>query len=251
MIYVKEDIPSKILGKHVLPTDIEALFIELNFRKCKSLLSGIYHPPSQSDQYFFDKLDNALDVYSNYENILLVRDFNAQIRETYLDTFLYQHELENMNKEPTRYENSENPGCIRFILTNNPRSFFKTNTFFTVLDFHKLILSIIKTIFCKSKPKETTYRNFKNFEEESFNQELKDNLINSSIECYEFFQKVFLDTLKKHAPLKQKFVRANHAPYVTKTLRKAIMRRSILHTIYFKILHIFTLRKEQLNRQKI
>ena len=29
------------------------------------------------------------------------------------------------------------------------------------------------------------------------------------------------------------------------------MRRSILHTIYFKILHIFTLRKEQLNRQKI
>ena len=112
-------------------------------------------------------------------------------------------------------------------------------------------MSIIKTIFCKSKPKETTYRNFKNFEEESFNQELKDNLINSSIECYEFFQKVFLDTLKKHAPLKQKFVRANHAPYVTKTLRKAIMRRSILHTIYFKILHIFTLRNEKLNRQKI
>ena len=136
MIYVKEDIPSKILAKHVLPTDIEALFIELNFRKCKSLLSGIYHPPSQSDQYFFDKLDNALDVYSNYENILLVRDFNSQIRETYLDTFLYQHELENMNKEPTRYENSENPGCI--ILTNNPRSFFKTNTFFTVLDFYFL-----------------------------------------------------------------------------------------------------------------
>ena len=112
MIYVKEDIPSKILAKHVLPTDIKALFIELNFRKCKSLLSGIYHSPSQSDQYFFDKLDNALDVYSNYENILLVRDFNTQIRETYLDTFLYQHELENMNKEPTRYENSENPGCI-------------------------------------------------------------------------------------------------------------------------------------------
>ena len=32
---VREDIPSKILTKHVLPIDIEALFIELNFRKCK------------------------------------------------------------------------------------------------------------------------------------------------------------------------------------------------------------------------
>ena len=46
IIYVREDIPSKILTKHVLPTDIEALFIELNFRKCKWLLSRVYHPPS-------------------------------------------------------------------------------------------------------------------------------------------------------------------------------------------------------------
>ena len=115
IIYVREDTPSKILIKHVLPTDIEALFIELNFRKCKWLLSGIYHPPSQSDQYFFDRLDNALDVYSNYENILLVGDFNAQIGETCLDTFLYQHELKNMNKEPTCCKNSENPSCIDFI----------------------------------------------------------------------------------------------------------------------------------------
>ena len=30
-IYVRQDIPSKILTKHVLSTDIEALFIELNF----------------------------------------------------------------------------------------------------------------------------------------------------------------------------------------------------------------------------
>ena len=62
------------------------------------------HQPSQTDQYFFDKLDNALDVYSNYENILLVGNFNTQIRETCLDTFLHQHELKNVNKEPTCYK---------------------------------------------------------------------------------------------------------------------------------------------------
>ena len=133
-----------------------------------------------------------LDVYSNYENILLVDDFNAEIGETCLDAFLYQHELQNVNKEPTCYKNSENPNCIGFILTNNSRSFFKTNTLFTGLsDFHKLVLSVFKTTFCKSKPKEITYRNFKNFEEESFNQELRNNLINNNIESYEFFEKVF------------------------------------------------------------
>ena len=40
--------------------------------------------------------------------------------------------------------------------------------------------------------------------------------------------------LNKHAPLKKKYLRANHAPYITKSLRKAIMRRSQLETKYFK-----------------
>ena len=40
--------------------------------------------------------------------------------------------------------------------------------------------------------------------------------------------------LNKHAPLREKFLRANHAPYIGKTLRKAIMRRSQLETKYLK-----------------
>ena len=73
------------------------------------------HPPSQSDQYFLDRLGDALDVYSNYENILLVGDFNVQIGETCPDTFLYQPELKNLSKEPTCYKNTENPCCIYII----------------------------------------------------------------------------------------------------------------------------------------
>ena len=35
--------------------------------------------------------------------------------------------------------------------------------------------------------------------------------------------------------LKKKSVRANHAPYMTKVLRKAIMRRSALENKYYKV----------------
>ena len=35
IIYVREDIPSKILEKHKLPQDVEGMFAELNFRKFK------------------------------------------------------------------------------------------------------------------------------------------------------------------------------------------------------------------------
>ena len=114
-------------------------------------------------------------------------------------------------------------------MTNNHRRFLKTSTLFTGLpDCHKLVLPVFKVTFCKSATKEIMCREFKNFEEESCNQELKNDLINSSTESYEFFEKVFLDILNEHSSLKKKSVRANHAPYVTKTSRQTIMRRSNL-----------------------
>ena len=88
--------------------------------------------------------------------------------------------------------------------------------------------------FPKSKPKEITYRNFKNFSEENFNQGLKTNLGERCVKNYASFVNVFLDTLNKHAPFKKKVLRANHAPYVTKSLRKTIMKRSNLQKIYLK-----------------
>ena len=43
---------------------------------------------------------------------------------------------------------------------------------------------------------------------------------------YKNLENIFLKTLEHHAPLKKKIVRANNVPYKTKTLRKAILRRS-------------------------
>ena len=37
-----------------------------------------------------------------------------------------------------------------------------------------------------------------------------------------------MSTLDKHAPVKSKLIRGNHKPYISKTMRKAIMRRSEL-----------------------
>ena len=133
IIYAREDITSKILTKHKFPDDIEALFVEINFRKCKWLRYGLYHPPSLSDQYFFDNLDKALDVYCTYEKVVITGDFNAQEGEKCLDTFSYQHELKSLNKEATCYKNPNKPSCTDLVLTNSPRSFFNTENHFTGL----------------------------------------------------------------------------------------------------------------------
>ena len=40
--------------------------------------------------------------------------------------------------------------------------------------------------------------------------------------------------MNKYAPLKKKVLCANHMLYVTKALKKAIMKRSYLETLHFK-----------------
>ena len=48
------------------------------------------------------------------------------------------------------------------------------------------------------------------------------------------FDAIVLSVLNKHAPVKQKSVRANEGPFMTKALRKAIMNRTHLRNRYNK-----------------
>ena len=146
---------------------------------------------------------------------------------------LLRYELTSINRNPTCYKNPNNPSCIDHILTNSPKSFFKTETVFTGLsDFHKLVLPVFKLHFLKAKTMEISYGNFRDFKEDNLNRDLQNRLLAESVEeCTPF---VFLDFLNKHAPLKKKIVRANHAPYITKTLRKAIIKWSYLEKVCFK-----------------
>ena len=95
-------------------------------------------------------------------------------------------------------------------------------------------LSILKTTFTKSKAKEIICRDFKKFNEQCFNNDLRTELSSKSIKSYGSFENIFLDTLSKHAPIKEKMLRAIHAPYITKALRKAIMKTLYLENPYFK-----------------
>ena len=234
LLYVREDIPSKKLTRHVFPNDIEGLFIEINLRKCKWLLMGSYHPPSQSDQYYFDSVGRALDVYNDsYERFLLLGDFNAEETEPCLSTFLYEYEAKHLVKEKTCYKIPENPSCVDLFLTNSCNSFQNTTVISTGLsDCHKMPVTVLKTTFDKVKPKEIMYRNYKNFEEIKFREELRNTL--SGCITYKEFENIFMKVLQQHAPLKKKYVRANHAPYMTKFLRKAMMKRSELESRYYK-----------------
>ena len=62
---------------------------------------------------------------------------------------------------------------------------------------------------------------------------MKNAFAHEKIESCIKFDEVFMTVLNRHAPLKKKILRANHSSYMSKTLRKAIMRRSYLEKKYF------------------
>ena len=174
MVYIRDDIPSKLLDKHVFPYDMEGLFVELNFRKCKWLLFRTYHLPAQADISYFDNLDKAFDTYSSYEKRLLRGHFNTKTSEPRIASFIYKHDLQNLEKEKIYFKSVENPSCIDLILTNNAMAFQNTTTVFTGLsDFHKLVLTVLKTSITKSRPQKITYRDYKNFDFVRFNDVMK------------------------------------------------------------------------------
>ena len=238
LVFVRDEIPCRHLDNHTICKGFESIFIELNFRKTKWLLcAGYNHNKSNIDKYLRN-LGSVLDHYmSKYENWLLLGDLNSEMQETSLHEFCNIYNLYNLIKEPTCYKNPLNPSSIDLILTNKPRSFQNTLTLETGLsDFHKMIITVLRSCVPKKRPVCIKYRDYSNFNSSTFSYILNQNLnvSNPVFYDYEYFKSTFMALLNYHAPMKEKMIRANNAPFMTKSLSKAIMTRSRLRNKFLK-----------------
>ena len=208
-------------------------------RKSKLLLCGTYHSThalyGTTDIDFFEQIGLALDVYSIFDKFLLAGDFNIQEDEGSIQDFMDEFSARNLVKEKTWFKSLDNPSCIDLFITNSSQSFQKTTTISKGLsDFHKMIITVLKTTFPKAKPKVVLYRDYSKFVENHFRIDLKEKLREIREINYSSFENIFLSVLNKHTPYKKKVVRANQKPYLTKQLRKAIMNRSSLEHKFYK-----------------
>ena len=164
---------------------------------------------------------------------MLAGDFNTEKTNPIMSEFLFNNNVKNLVEQKTCFKSTNNPSCIDLFVTNSPRRFQNTITLASGLsDFHKMILTILKSTFPKVKPKQIVYKKFKNFDLKNFKNEIRTKM--QSIDKYETFEEKFLKVLNKHAPLKKTFIRANHVSYMTKNLRKAIMKHSQLENKYIR-----------------
>ena len=103
-------------------------------------------------------------------------------------------------------------------------------------DFHKLIVTVLKVKHEKVPPKIIHYRDYKNFDSSKLLEKLQLKLSNLDMSSLDFgsLKICFMELLNKIAPLKTKFLRANHSEFVTKEVSKAIMLRTKLRNKFLK-----------------
>ena len=235
LIYVRERAPMKALTQYKTPDDLECGMIEINLKNKKWLLVAIYRPPSQTKQYFFDEISKMLDHYCRqYENFILIGDFNCEIGDDVINDFVDSYELASLVRSQTCFK-SDSPRCIDLVLTNTKSSFQATTTIETGLsDFHTMIVTVLKGGHVKRGPKVISYWDYSRFSAVDFRTHLI-HMLSSELggnEDYGAFKAVVMTVLNEHTPVKKKYIRANDGPFMTKALRKENMHRTILRNKY-------------------
>ena len=179
LVYVRDDIPSKLLNISYVPSDAECLAIEINLRKTKWVLICSYSPYKNNILNHLMNLSKIIDRNSSRcDKYLCIGDFNLETFETALRNFCDLYKLKNLVREPTCFKNPDNRSCVDLFLTNCSRSFEDTQVIETGLsNFHKMNLTVLKMFFTKQKHETIYYRNYKKFDNLKFKEALNRELM--------------------------------------------------------------------------
>ena len=207
--------------------------------KKKWLIGGSYNPSKSTTLDHTNYLSKCLDYFStSYDNIIILGDFNCEPSEPVISDFCDIYNLKNLIKVPTCFKNPTNPSCIDLILTNRYKSFQNSTAIETgISDFHKMIVTVLRSSFKKGPPKIILYRDYRYYSHSNFRWDVDSHLSLNEI-CNmsnDKFVEVFMNIFENHAPIKQKLVRCNQSAFITKQVRKEIMKRTFLRNRFLKV----------------
>ena len=101
MLFVREDIPSKLLTNIDPSSNIENIFVEINLRSKKWFISGSYNPNVGLIQNHAVSLSKNLNFYSSkHKNLIATGDFSAKIINNYFEEVCVSYNLKDLIKNP-------------------------------------------------------------------------------------------------------------------------------------------------------
>ena len=220
---------------------LECLWLEIHSKNNKFLLATCYRPPRSKDDYWED-LQYSMDIVktSNFKNIILTGDFNADLRTcegNKLVQFTNNNELFIHIKEPTRIT-EQTATILDQFLTNIPHFITDSNVHAPLSTNDHCTISIKVTF---KMPKGSAYhRHIWLYDRADFvamNHAIqmhnwddcfdKDDI---DISCHNF-NTSFLNIARQFIPNKIVEIRTKDKPWYTAELRKLKRTKDRLHKI--------------------
>ena len=241
VLYVRDNIPFSE-RKDLISKDLEMVCIEINRPYNKSLLINVWYRPPNSDINFFDEYVEFLcKCQAENKELIVLGDLNCDVSKTPLDNqtrklqFLCSlYQFDQLINEPTRVTPTS-ASLIDLILTNKPENISQSGVVHLGISDHSLIFAIRKLTLPKSgktSPMVREVRDFKNFVQNNFIHDISQlpwdsiNPFASPNTSWQVWKSLFLETLDRHAPLRQKRLRQNRAiPWITPQVKQRMRKR--------------------------
>ena len=222
----------------------QSIVIEVRLGKEKWFFVSMYRPPSSCENVFITSLIQLCDkLLVETNNLVVLGDLNINMMASgnSLSNFCDLYDMTNLVKEPTCFKSLNNPSLIDVILATQPKRFHKYIAFDTGLsDYHKMICISTKIHAPIRVPRKIKYRSFKNFSNDKYCEEVN-NIPFHAFECFEdpddiawAYETALLDVIDTHAPIKQRTLKKDSAPFMNSKLRKVINRRNQLKNKFWK-----------------
>lgn len=238
----------------VIPCDVtvsnnlEYLFFKIKIKSTNLAVGTFYRPPQTNINTFIDDVDNILSyICPTVDEVICVGDFNVNffnIDNPIISCFQSYNFTQILN-EPTRITSRSSTLIDPILVTSNELVNSSGTLSADNISDHRMVFCDLNVKKNKLEPKILKYRCFKNFNLNSFLNDLQglswfdiireNNIENKII----LFNDMILSTFDKHAPIKEIRVTKPRAPWMTDGL-KISMRERDLALQKFKRTHLDT-----------
>ena len=124
ILFVREGIPAKILNDHHAHNDFEHLFVEINLRSKKWLISCSYNPNVNSIAKHLNQVSQGIDFYAaKYENHIFLGDFNAEATNPFVEDFCVTYRLKIFNQSTHLLQKLLKSNMHRLNINKSPQKF--------------------------------------------------------------------------------------------------------------------------------
>nr|CAH7762042.1 unnamed protein product [Callosobruchus chinensis] len=234
LIYIKDSLKYQAID---VSGNIEQLFVKINCRDYNFVLGVAYKPPTVNYKYFIDSLEVSFTIASTHsENILFLGDVNINflsadsVATKYFNSMLTSLGLNQLVSEPTHITD-HSTSLIDIVLTNKVN--FIDSTFVRASNFslHECVGCNIKFMKPRNEPKYFTYRDFKNFDADSFHHDLSSSnldhifFVSDVDEKIKLFNSILTTLFEKHVPLKTIQITRRKAPWINDRIKMLMSER--------------------------